>query len=48
MRAPVERGFAALKRWRVLDRVRISPNRITVLLHAILVIHRKRALLARA
>ncbi|MDK1475313.1 transposase family protein [Streptomyces sp. 549] len=47
LRAPVERGFAELKRWRVLDTLRISPNRITNLLHALLVIHRKRASLAR-
>jgi len=47
LRAPVERAFAALKRWRVLDTVRISPNRVTALLHAILVIHQKRSSLAR-
>ena len=47
LRAPVERGFAALKRWRILDRARISPNRITTLLHALFVIHRKRASLTR-
>lgn len=48
LRAPVERAFAQLKRWRVLDKVRISPNRVTTLLHALFVIHRKRASLARA
>ncbi|MBW1604763.1 transposase [Streptomyces sp. JJ66] len=48
LRAPVERAFAALKRWRVLDTVRISPNRVTALLQAIFVIHRKRSSLARA
>jgi hypothetical protein len=48
LRAPVERAFAALKRWRVLERVRISPNRITPLLHAVFVIHLKRSSLARA
>jgi hypothetical protein len=47
LRAPVERAFATLKRWRVLDLVRISPNRITALLHAILVIIQKRSSLAR-
>jgi len=48
LRAPVERAFAALKRWRVLERVRISPNRITSLLYAIFVTHLKRSSLARA
>lgn len=46
LRAPVERAFATLKRWRVLDTVRISPNRVTALLHAIFAIHRKRSSLA--
>jgi hypothetical protein len=48
LRAPVERAFAALKRWRVLDTVRIGPNRDTALLHASVVIHRKQSSLARA
>lgn len=48
LRAPVERAFAALKRWRVLVQVRISPNRIVLLLHAVFVIHLKRSSLARA
>ncbi|NGO70271.1 transposase family protein [Streptomyces boncukensis] len=48
LRAPVERAFAVLKRWRVLDLVRISPNRITGLLHAILAIIQKRSSLASA
>jgi hypothetical protein len=47
LRAPVERAFAALKRWRILDLVRISPNRITTLLHAILAVTQKRSSLAR-
>jgi hypothetical protein len=47
-RVPVERAFAHLKRWRVLDRVRISPNRISNLLKALFVVHRKRSSLARA
>jgi hypothetical protein len=38
LRAPVERAFATLKRRRILDLVRISPNRITPLLHAILTV----------
>ncbi len=48
LRAPVERAFAQLKQWRVLQRVRISPNRITALVHAIFVIHREQQSLARA
>ncbi|MEU3193055.1 transposase family protein [Streptomyces sp. NPDC006992] len=47
LRAPVERAFAVLKRWRVLDTVRISPNRITPLIHALLVVIRKRSSLGR-
>ncbi|WP_367141170.1 MULTISPECIES: transposase family protein [Streptomyces] len=46
-RAPVERAFAKLKRWRVLDTVRISPNRVTALLHALLVTHRQQRSLTR-
>lgn len=46
LRAPVERAFAVLKRWQVLDKVRISPNRITDLLHALLAIIQKRSSLA--
>ncbi|WP_420894732.1 transposase family protein [Streptomyces noursei] len=37
-RTPVEQALAVLKRWRVLDTVHISPNRITTLLHALLTI----------
>ena len=48
LRVPVERAFAVLKRYRILDRVRISPCRVTTLLHAILVITQKRSSLARA
>ncbi|WP_125935597.1 hypothetical protein [Streptomyces sp. WAC 06738] len=48
LRAPVERGFVARKRRRVLDRVRISPNGITPLLHALFVIQRKKASVAEA
>ncbi|WP_149178861.1 transposase family protein, partial [Streptomyces sp. TRM49041] len=46
LRAPVERPFAALKRWRVLDRLRISPNRATTAIHAVFVVMRQRASLA--
>jgi hypothetical protein len=47
-RVPVERAFAHLKGWRVLTKVRISPNRINALLQALFVVHRKRSSLARA
>jgi hypothetical protein len=48
LRAPAEHPFAALKRWRILDRVRISPNHTTTLIDALFTIHRKRSSLARA
>jgi hypothetical protein len=48
LRAAAEHPFAALKRWRILDRVRISPNRIITLIRALFVIHRERSSLARA
>jgi len=37
-RAPVEHGFAALKNWRILTRLRLSPARATTLLRALLVL----------
>lgn len=46
-RAPGERGFALLKSWRVLRLVRISPERITELVKAVLVATRQRSSLAR-
>ncbi|MFZ3475720.1 transposase family protein [Streptomyces sp. 4.24] len=48
LRAPVERGFAVLKRWRVLDTVRVSPNRVTDLMRALLALTQKRSSLLRA
>lgn len=48
LRGPVERPFATLKRWRVLDRLRISPNRVTDLIHALHAVIQKRSSLARA
>ncbi|MFF2061198.1 transposase family protein [Streptomyces sp. NPDC058200] len=48
LRSPVERAFAILKRWRVLDTVRISRNWITSPLYALLVIIQKRSSLAQA
>lgn len=47
LRAAVEHPFAALKRWRVLDRLRISPNRVTKVVHAIFAATRQRLSLAR-
>ena len=47
LRAPVERGFAVLKRFHILDRLRISPSRATAVLYAILTTIRKRSSLAK-
>jgi DDE superfamily endonuclease len=48
LRIPVERGFAVLRRFHILARLRISPGRATTLLHAIPAIIRKRSSLAKA
>ncbi|MGW0512674.1 hypothetical protein ACWD1W_26025 [Streptomyces olivaceoviridis] len=37
-RAPVEHGFAHLKNWRVLTKLRTDPARATCLLRALLVL----------
>ncbi|MET7379879.1 hypothetical protein ABZT08_13835 [Streptomyces sp. NPDC005526] len=37
-RAPVERGFAHLKNWRVLTKLRTDPARATHLLRALLLL----------
>lgn len=47
LRVPVERGFAVLNRFHILDRLRISPGRATTLLHVILAIIQKRSSLAK-
>lgn len=47
LRVSVERGFAVLKRFHVLDRLRINPNRATGLVQTIFAIIRKRASLAK-
>ena len=47
-RAPAERPFADLKRCRLLDKLRISPSRVTQVLKALLVINRKQTSLSRA
>ncbi|MFJ4487434.1 transposase family protein [Streptomyces diastaticus] len=47
LRAALEHPFAALKRWRALDRLRISPNRTTTAIHAIFAVTRQRSSLAR-
>jgi hypothetical protein len=40
-RAPVEHGFADLKQWRILTRLRLSPARATTVLRALLVLTRQ-------
>ncbi|MFF2433243.1 hypothetical protein ACFVU4_03435 [Streptomyces sp. NPDC058107] len=37
-RAPVEHGFADLKSWRILSKLRTDPARATALLRALLVL----------
>jgi hypothetical protein len=37
-RAPIEHGFADLKNWRILTKVRYGPARTTALLRALLVL----------
>ncbi|MFG3532717.1 hypothetical protein ACGF8B_39310 [Streptomyces sp. NPDC047917] len=37
-RAPVEHGFAHLKNWRILTKLRTAPARATQLLRALLVL----------
>jgi hypothetical protein len=41
-RAPVERGVARLKSWRIFRRSRGSPNRMTSIAKAILTLERQR------
>lgn len=41
-RAPVERGVARLKSWRILRRCRCSPNRMTSIAAAVLTLERHR------
>lgn len=38
VRAPVEHGFAHLKNWRVLTKVRTDPKRATALVRTLLVL----------
>ncbi len=40
--APVERGLARLKSWRIFRRSRCSPNRMTSIVKAILTLERHR------
>ncbi|MFE7404231.1 transposase family protein [Streptomyces sp. NPDC057557] len=47
LRSAAERPFAELKRWRVLDRLRISPNRATDVLHALFAVTLQRSSLTR-
>ncbi|MFE6311772.1 transposase (plasmid) [Streptomyces enissocaesilis] len=41
-RAPVERGVARLKAWRIFRRARCSPNRMTSIAKAVLMLERQR------
>lgn len=41
-RAPVERGVARLKSWRIFHRSRCGPNRMTSIAKAILTLKRQR------
>ncbi|MFJ3840602.1 transposase family protein [Streptomyces sp. NPDC090054] len=41
-RAPVERGMALLKSWRIFRRCRVSPNRMTSIAKAVLTLERQR------
>lgn len=41
-RAPVERGMARLKSWRIFRRSRVSPNRMTSIAAAVLTLERQR------
>jgi hypothetical protein len=41
-RAPVERGMARLKSWRIIRRARCSPNRMTSIAAAVLTLERQR------
>jgi hypothetical protein len=41
-RAPVERGVARLKSWRIFRKARCSPNRMTSIVRAVLTLERQR------
>ncbi|GAA3503439.1 hypothetical protein GCM10019016_105490 [Streptomyces prasinosporus] len=41
-RAPVERGVARLKSWRIFRKARCSPNRMTSIAKAVLTLERQR------
>ncbi|SED96388.1 DDE superfamily endonuclease [Streptomyces sp. TLI_105] len=41
-RAPVERGMARLKTWRIFRRSRVSPNRMPSIAAAVLTLERQR------
>ncbi|WP_330479339.1 hypothetical protein OG301_35275 [Streptomyces platensis] len=47
LRAPAERPFAELKCRRTLHKIRISPGRVTVLLHALFAINHQQRSLAK-
>lgn len=40
-RAPVERGMARLKSWQIFRASRVSPNRVTIIIKAVLTLERQ-------
>lgn len=42
LRFPVERAFTRLKAWRIFRKAKISPNRLTSITKAVLVLERRR------
>lgn len=42
LRSPVERAFARLKAWRIFRKARVSPNRLTSIVKAVLTLERQR------
>ncbi|MFF3404030.1 transposase family protein [Streptomyces sp. NPDC002659] len=42
LRSPVERAFARLKAWRIFRKARVSPNRLTSIVKAVLTLEKQR------
>ncbi|MFC4518274.1 transposase family protein, partial [Streptomyces ehimensis] len=42
LRSPVERAFARLKAWRIFRKARVSPNRLTSMIQAVLTLEQQR------
>lgn len=42
LRSPVERAFARLKAWRIFRKARVSPNKLTSILKAVLTLEKQR------